>query len=177
MLYSLKILKQKTIHFILFFLFIACSSLEVEHDTINKKTRIYQHLNKNLELKGVIDYQNNTTQIFLHAKLKNHSIIKQTPLILPDGTKIEGKTSYEYDSKSSLGKWINASSFSLDKNMLEKLLNEDEYVYNKEDIKVQIGLETLKMNKIKIRNFLIKLNTLEKQHTQSRSLNRHNIKK
>ncbi|WP_024654478.1 hypothetical protein [Borrelia hispanica] len=175
MLYSFKNLKQTTM--LLISLFLACSSIEIEHDTINKKVRIYQYLNKNLELKGVIDYQTNTTQIFLHTKLKNHSIIKQTPLILPDTTKIEGKTSYEYDSKSSTGKWVNASSFILNKTILEKLLNEDEYVYNKEDVKIQVGLETLKMNKAKIKNFLIKLNITEKQYIKNKHIEKQNIKK
>ncbi|AHH04300.1 Putative lipoprotein (plasmid) [Borrelia nietonii YOR] len=150
----------------LIFLFAACSSLKVEHDEINNKARIYQYLSKNFELKGVVDYQNNTTQIFLYTKIRNHSIVKQTPLTLPDGTKIEGKTSYEYDSKAPLGKWVNASSFSLNKAILKKVLNEDEHVYNKEDIKVQVGLETLKINKAKIREFLSKLNAIEKQHTR-----------
>ncbi|ASJ27652.1 oligopeptide permease-like protein [Borrelia turicatae] len=175
MLYSFKDLKLTKI--LLIFLLTACSSLQVEHDKINKTIRIYQYLSKNLELKGVVDYQNNTTQIFLYTKLRNHSIIKQTPLTLPDGTKIEGKTSYEYDNKSSFGKWVNTSSFSLNKTILEKVLNEDEYVYNKEDIKIQVGLETLQVNKAKIRDFLLKLNATEKQYTQKRHPNKENTQK
>ncbi|AHH13084.1 Putative lipoprotein (plasmid) [Borrelia hermsii YBT] len=162
---------------LLIFLLAACSSLQVEHDEINKKTRIYQYLSENFELKGVVDHQNNTTQIFLYTKIRNHSIVKQTPLILPDGTKIEGKTSYEYDSKASLGKWVNASSFSLNKAILKKILNEDEHVYNKEDIKVQVGLETLKINKAKISEFLSKLNAIEKQHTQKQHPDKQNTQK
>ncbi|UPA17392.1 oligopeptide permease-like protein (plasmid) [Borrelia coriaceae] len=169
MLFSFKNLKLTT-KILLVFLLAACSSLQVEDDKINKKMRIYQYLSNNLELTGVVDYQNNTTQIFLYTKLRNHSIIKQTPLTLPDGTKIEGKTSYEYDSKASFGKWINTSSFSLNKAMLEKVLNEDEYVYNKEDIKIKVGLETLQVNKAKIRDFMLKLDAIEKQHTTKEHL-------
>ncbi|BDU63500.1 hypothetical protein BOFE_10400 (plasmid) [Candidatus Borrelia fainii] len=171
MISSFKNLKLTKI--LLIFLITACSSLkDEEYDKINKTTRIYQYLNKNLELKGVIDHKNNTTQIFLYTKLRNHSIIKQTPLTLPDGTKIEGKTSYEYDNKSSSEKWVNTSSFSLNKTMLEKVLNEDEYVYNKENIKIQVGLETLQVNKAKIRDFLLKLNATEKQYTKKRHLDK-----
>ncbi|QFP42393.1 oligopeptide permease-like protein (plasmid) [Borrelia miyamotoi] len=164
----------KLIKILLFFLLAACSSLQqVEHDTIIKKIRIYQHLSKNLELKGVVDYQNKTTEIFLYSKLRNHSIINQTPLTLPDGTKIEGKTSYECDNNASTRNWINSSSFSLKKAMLEQMLNEDEYVYNKEEVKVQIGLETLKINKTKIRDFLLKLESTEKQHIQNTNKGEH----
>ena len=160
---------KKFLLFFLLVLFAACSSLqEIKHDDINKKIKIYQHLSENLELKGVVNYKNKTTKIFLYSKLRNHSIIKQTPLELPDGTSIEGKTSYEYNNGSALaGNWINSSSFNLTKAMLEKMLNEDEYVYNKEEIKVKVGLETLKINKKRIRDFLSTLDKTEKKYIQN----------
>ncbi|AYE37015.1 oligopeptide permease-like protein (plasmid) [Borrelia turcica IST7] len=149
-------------------LFASCSSLKLEHDEFNSKLRVYQHLNKNCELKGVFDYKNKITKIFLYAKFRNHSIVKQTPLKLADGTKIEGKTRYEYNNNAFIGSWINYSSFSLNKIILEKMLKEEEHLYNKEHIKIQIGLEEVEINKSKLIDFLSMLDATEKKYAQKK---------
>ncbi len=74
-----------------FFLLISCTSLSVEHDQFGKTFRIYQSLNKNAELKGIFNYKTGITKIVLYTKFRNHSITEQNPLLLPDGTRIEGK--------------------------------------------------------------------------------------
>ncbi|AWG43384.1 oligopeptide permease-like protein (plasmid) [Candidatus Borreliella tachyglossi] len=163
MLFSLKNSILTKIFLVL--LLSACSSLKVEQDEFNSRLRVYQYLNKNSELKGVVDYKNNITRIFLYTKFRNHSIVQQTPLILSDGSKIEGKTSYEYDHNALFGNWINYSSFSVSRLTLEKMLREEEHIYNKEHIKMKIGLEELQINKAKIIDFLSMVDATEKQHT------------
>ncbi|UGQ16621.1 oligopeptide permease-like protein [Borrelia sp. RT5S] len=145
----------------------SCSSLKSEHDEFNSKLRVYQNLNKNCDLKGVFDYKNKITKIFLHTNFRNHSVVKQSPLKLPDGTKIEGKTRHEHSSNIFAGSWINYSSFSLSKLALEKILGEEEHVYNKEYAKIQIGLEEVQIKKSKIIDFLSMINETEKKYSQN----------
>ncbi|QMU99740.1 oligopeptide permease-like protein (plasmid) [Borrelia sp. A-FGy1] len=155
---------SKSTKIFLAILFASCSSLRIEHDEFNSKLRVYQNLSKNCEIKGVFDYKNKITQIFLYTKFRNHSIISQTPLKLTDGTKIEGKTRYEYNNNAFIGNWINYSSFRISKSILEKMLEEEEYLYNKKHIKIQIGLEKIKINKSKLIDFLSMLNENEKKY-------------
>ncbi|WKC58608.1 oligopeptide permease-like protein [Borrelia sp. P9F1] len=144
----------------------SCSSLKSEHDEFNSKLRVYQNLNKNCELKGVFDYKNKITKIFLYTKFRNHSVVKQTPLKLQDGTKIEGKTWYEHKDNVFAGSWVNYSSFSINRLILEKMLGEEEHVYNREYAKIQIGLEEVQIKKSKLIDFLSMVNEAEKKYSQ-----------
>nr|WKT13847.1 oligopeptide permease-like protein [Borrelia sp. BU AG58] len=166
MLFFLKGSKLKGIFLVL--LLTSCSSLKLEHDEFNSKLRVYQNLSKNCEIKGVFDYKNKTTKIFLYTKFRNYSIVKQTPLKLPDGSKIEGKTRYEYDNNIFAGNWINYSSFSLSKLALEKVLGEEGDLYNKEYTKIQVGLEEILIRKSKLIDFLSMVNETEKKYSQKK---------
>ncbi len=88
----------KFLKLLVFFLLISCTSLNVEHDQFGKTFRIYQSLNKNAELKGIFNYKTGITKIVLYTRFRNHSITEQNPLLLLDGTKIEGKVSYKRDN-------------------------------------------------------------------------------
>ncbi|AJA90685.1 oligopeptide permease-like protein (plasmid) [Borreliella chilensis] len=144
-----------------FFLLISCTSLNVEHDQFAKTFRIYQSLNKNVELKGIFNYKTGITKIVLYTKFRNHSITEQTPLLLSDGTKIEGKTSYQRDDNHFFGNWINYSSFILSKLVLEKMLKEEDASYKNDKVKIKIGLEDLSLKKSKIIDFLVMVESIE----------------
>lgn len=144
-----------------FFLLISCTSLSVEHDQFGKTFRIYQSLNKNAELKGIFNYKTGITKIVLYTKFRNHSITEQNPLLLPDGTRIEGKISYKRDNNHFFGNWINYSSFVLSKSLLEKMIKEEDASYKNDEVKIKIGLEDLSFKKYKILDFLVMVESIE----------------
>ncbi|SCW40573.1 hypothetical protein SAMN02983004_00971 [Borreliella japonica] len=151
----------KFLKLLLFFLLISCTSLNVEHDQFGKTFRIYQSLNKNAELKGIFNYKTGITKIVLYTKFRNHSIAEQTPLLLPDGTRIEGKISHKRDNNHFYGNWINYSSFVLSKSLLERMVKEEDASYKNDEIKIKIGLEDLSLKKYKILDFLVMIESIE----------------
>ncbi|WPM06335.1 oligopeptide permease-like protein (plasmid) [Borreliella sinica] len=146
---------------LIFFFLASCTSLNVEHDQFGKIFRIYQSLNKNAELKGIFNYKTGITKIVLYTKFRNHSITEQTPLLLPDGTKIEGKISHKRDDNHFFGNWINYSSFVLSKSLLERMIKEEDASYKNDEIKIRIGLENLILKKHKILDFLVMVESIE----------------
>ncbi|AIJ30211.1 MULTISPECIES: hypothetical protein [Borreliella] len=153
--------QSKFLKLLVFFLLISCTSLNVEHDQFGKTFRIYQKLNKNAELKGIFNYTTGITKIFLYTQFRNHSIIEQTPLLLSDGTRIEGKISYKRDDNHFFGNWINYSSFVLSKSLLEKMIKEEDASYKNDTVKIKIGLEDLILKKHKILDFLVMVESIE----------------
>ncbi len=143
------------------FLLISCTSLNVEHDQFGKIFRIYQSLNKNAELKGIFNYKTGITKIVLYTRFRNHSITEQTPLLLSDGTRIEGQVSHKRDNNHFFGNWINYSSFVLSKSLLEKMIKEEDASYKNDEIKIRIGLEELSLKKHKILDFLVMVESIE----------------
>ncbi|MBB6043388.1 oligopeptide permease-like protein (plasmid) [Borreliella yangtzensis] len=153
--------QSKFLKLFAFFLLISCASLNVEHDQFGKTFRIYQRLNKNAELKGIFNYKTGITKIFLYTQFRNHSITEQTPLFLPDGTRIEGKISHKRDDNHFFGNWINYSSFALSKPLLEKIVKEEDASYKNATVKIKIGLEDLSLKKYKILDFLVMIESIE----------------
>lgn len=153
--------QSKFLKLFVFFLLISCASLNVEHDQFGKTFRIYQRLNKNAELKGIFNYKTGITKIFLYTQFRNHSITEQTPLFLPDGTRIEGKISHKRDDNHFFGNWINYSSFALSKPLLEKIVKEEDASYKNDTVKIKIGLENLSLKKYKILDFLVMVESIE----------------
>ncbi|WKC87620.1 oligopeptide permease-like protein [Borreliella japonica] len=151
----------KFLKLLVFFLLISCTSLNVEHDQFGKTFRIYQSLNKNAELKGIFNYKTGITKIVLYTKFRNHSIAEHTPLLLPDGTRIEGKISHKRDNNHFFGNWINYSSFVLSKSLLERMVKEEDASYKNDEIKIKIGLEDLSLKKYKILDFLVMIESIE----------------
>lgn len=151
----------KFLKLLMFFLLISCTSLNVEHDQFGKIFRIYQSLNKNTELKGIFNYKTGITKIVLYTKFRNHSITEQTPLLLSDGTRIEGQVSHKRDNNHFFGNWINYSSFVLSKSLLEKMVKEEDASYKNDEIKIRIGLEDLSLKKHKILDFLVMVESIE----------------
>ncbi|AZA27309.1 MULTISPECIES: hypothetical protein [Borreliella] len=154
-------LYRNQLKLLIFFLLISCASLNVEHDQFGKIFRIYQSLNKNAELKGIFNYKTGITKIILYTKFRNHSITEQTPLLLSDGTRIEGKVSQKRDNNHFFGNWINYSSFVLSKSLLEKMVKEEDASYKNDEIKIRIGLEDLSLKKHKILDFLVMVESIE----------------
>ncbi|WNY68180.1 oligopeptide permease-like protein [Borreliella carolinensis] len=153
--------KLKFLKLLVFFLLISCASLKVEHDQFGKAFRIYQSLNKNAELKGIFNYKTGLTKIVLYTRFRNHSITEHTPLLLPDGTRIEGKVSYKRDNNHFFGNWINYSSFVLSKSLLEKTIKEEDASYKNNEVKIKVGLEDLSLKKYKILDFLVMVESIE----------------
>ncbi|WKC74761.1 oligopeptide permease-like protein (plasmid) [Borreliella yangtzensis] len=153
--------QSKFLKLFVFFSLISCASLNVEHDQFGKTFRIYQRLNKNAELKGIFNYKTGITKIFLYTQFRNHSITEQTPLLLPDGTKIEGKISHKRDDNHFFGNWINYSSFVLSRPLLEKMIKEEDASYKNATVKIKIGLEDLSLKKYKILDFLVMVESIE----------------
>lgn len=151
----------KFLKLLMFFLLISCTSLNVEHDQFGKIFRIYQSLNKNAELKGIFNYKTGITKIVLYTRFRNHSITEQTPLLLSDGTRIEGQVSHKRDNNHFFGNWINYSSFVLSKSLLEKMIKEEDASYKNDEIKIRIGLEELSLKKYKILDFLVMVESIE----------------
>ncbi|ACN53258.1 oligopeptide permease-like protein (plasmid) [Borreliella spielmanii] len=152
---------RNQLKFLGFLLLISCTSLNVEHDQFGKTFRIYQSLNKNAELKGVFNYKTGITKIVLYTKFRNHSITEQSPLLLPDETKIEGRTSYKRDNNYFFGNWLNYSAFVLSKSLLERMIKEEDASYKNNEVKIRIGLEDLSLKKYKILDFLVMVESIE----------------
>ncbi|WKC79352.1 oligopeptide permease-like protein [Borreliella tanukii] len=153
--------QSKFLKLLVFFLLISCNSLNVEHDQFGKIFRIYQSLNKNAELKGIFNYKTGITKIVLYTRFRNHSITEHTNLLLPDGTRIEGKISHKRDNNHFFGNWINYSSFVLPKSLLEKMIKEEDASYKNDMVKIKIGLEDLSLKKYKILDFLVMIESIE----------------
>ncbi|WKC78427.1 oligopeptide permease-like protein (plasmid) [Borreliella turdi] len=151
----------KFLKLLVFFLLMSCTSLNVEHDQFAKTFKIYQNLNKNAELKGIFNYKTGITKIVLYTRFRNHSITEHTPLLLSDGTRIEGKISHKRDNNHFFGNWINYSSFVLSKFLLEKMIKEEDASYKNDEIKIKIGLEDLSLKKYKILDFLVMVESIE----------------